>query len=76
MKVLWRVGEVARVGPETGAGAAVGGRDGRGACGARGAAGGAGGASFGGTGTAATGGAGFLSVERISSTIGQCRHEK
>jgi len=74
--VLWRVGEVAQVGPEPGAGVSVGGRDAGGRCGARGAAGGAGGAGFGGTGVAGADGAAFSTVERISSTIGQCLHEK
>ena len=76
LKVLWRVGEAARVGPGAGAGAAVVGRDAGGDCGARGVAGGAGEASFGGTGAVGAEVVAFSIVERISSTIGQCLHEK
>ena len=76
MKVLWRVGEVARVGPGAGAEAAVGDRDAGGGRGALRGAGGAGGASFVGTGVTGAGGVAFSTVESISSTIGQCLHEK
>ena len=76
MKVLWRVGEVARVATEAGAGAAVGGRDAGGAGGRRRGVGVASGASFGGTGVVGAGVVVLSTVESISSTMGQCLHEK